>query len=75
MRLSRLTKILTVASAAVLLAACGGNSGNSGGSSESPGGPVTLNWFMWSGSDVEKNAWLAHRRHGHGEVSRHQDQV
>ena len=61
MRLSRLTKILTVASAAVLLAACGGNSGNSGGSSGSSGssgGPVTLSWFMWSGSDVEKNAWL-----------------
>jgi multiple sugar transport system substrate-binding protein len=58
MRLSRLTKILTVASAAVLLAACGGNSGNSGSSAESPGGPVTLNWFMWSASDVERNAWL-----------------
>ena len=58
MRLSRLTKILTVAFAAVLLAACGGNSGNSGGSSGSSGGPVTLTWFMWSGSDVEKNAWL-----------------
>jgi multiple sugar transport system substrate-binding protein len=58
MRLSRLTKILTVALAAVLLAACGGNSGSSGGSSSSPGGPVTLTWFMWSGSDVEKNAWL-----------------
>ncbi|HET9562910.1 MAG TPA: hypothetical protein VFP01_12430, partial [Propionibacteriaceae bacterium] len=58
MRLSRLTKILTVASAAVLLAACGGNAGDSGSSSDSPGGPVTLNWFMWSGSDVERNAWL-----------------
>ena len=58
MRLSWLTKTLTVASAVVLLAACGGNSGNSGGSSGSSGGPVTLNWFMWSGSDVEKNAWL-----------------
>jgi multiple sugar transport system substrate-binding protein len=58
MRLSRLTKILTVALAAVLLAACGGNSGSSGGSSGSSGGPVTLTWFMWSGSDVEKNAWL-----------------
>ena len=58
MRLSRLTKILTVALATVLLAACGGNSGNSGGSSGSSGGPVTLTWFMWSGSDVEKNAWL-----------------
>ncbi|HMI32789.1 MAG TPA: extracellular solute-binding protein, partial [Propionibacteriaceae bacterium] len=58
MRLSRLTKILTVALAAVLLAACGGNSGNSGGSAESPGGPVTLNWFMWSASDVERDAWL-----------------
>jgi hypothetical protein len=58
MRLSRLTKILTVALSAVLLAACGGNSGGSGGSAESPGGPVTLTWFMWSGSDVERNAWL-----------------
>ena len=58
MRLSRLTKILTVALAAVLLGACGGNSGGSGGSQSSPGGPVTLTWFMWSGSDVERNAWL-----------------
>src|SRR6478736_444414 len=58
MRLSRFTKILTVALAAAMLTACGGNSGNSGGSSGSSGGPVTLTWFMWSGSDVEKNAWL-----------------
>jgi len=58
MRLSRLTKILTVALATVMLAACGGNSGNSGSSGGSSGGPVTLTWFMWSGSDVEKNAWL-----------------
>ena len=58
MRLSRLTRILTVALATVMLAACGGNSGNSGSSGGSSGGPVTLTWFMWSGSDVEKDAWL-----------------
>jgi multiple sugar transport system substrate-binding protein len=61
MRISRLTKIVTVAAAAVLLAACGGGNGSgsgSGGSSGSGDQPVTLTWFMWSGSDVEKNAWV-----------------
>src|SRR5919107_3084208 len=43
--------------AAVLLAGCGGGGGGSG-SSDSSGGPVELTWFMWSGSDVEKNAWV-----------------
>jgi len=57
MRISRLTRFLAAASAAILLAACGGNSGGSSSGSSS-GGPVTLTWFMWSGSDVEKNAWL-----------------
>jgi multiple sugar transport system substrate-binding protein len=56
MRFSRLTKVLTAALATVMLAACGGNSSPPAGSSS--GGPVTLTWFMWSGSDVEKNAWL-----------------
>jgi multiple sugar transport system substrate-binding protein len=60
MRISRLTKVLTLAVASVLLAACGGGSGGSGsgGASSSGNKPVTLTWFMWSGSDVEKNAWL-----------------
>ena len=56
--LSRLTKILTVALAAVLLAACGGNSGNSGGS-------VQLAWRPRDAQLVHvvrfgrgKNAWL-----------------
>lgn len=57
MRISRLTKFLAAAAAVVLLAACSGNSGSSSSGSSS-GGPVTLTWFMWSGSDVEKNAWL-----------------
>ena len=57
MRISRLTKFLASAAAVVLLAACSGNSGSSSSGSSS-GGPVTLTWFMWSGSDVEKNAWL-----------------
>ena len=57
MRISRLTKIFAAAAALVLLAACGSNSGSSSSGSSS-GGPVTLTWFMWSGSDVEKNAWL-----------------
>ena len=56
MRFSRLTKIATAALATVMLAACGGNSSPPSGSGS--GGPVTLTWFMWSGSDVEKNAWL-----------------
>jgi multiple sugar transport system substrate-binding protein len=55
MRISRLTSIVAVAMATVLAAGC---SGDSSGSSESSDGSVTLNWFMWSGSDVEKNAWL-----------------
>ena len=57
MRISRLTKFFAVAASVVLLAACSSNSGSSSSSSSS-GGPVTLTWFMWSGSDVEKNAWL-----------------
>jgi multiple sugar transport system substrate-binding protein len=56
MRFSRLTKILTAGLATVMLAACGGNSSPPSGSGS--GGPVTLTWFMWSASDVEKNAWL-----------------
>jgi multiple sugar transport system substrate-binding protein len=59
-RVSRLTKIVSAAAAAVLLAACGSGSGGGGGSSSTGSGdqPVELTWFMWSGSDVEKNAWL-----------------
>ena len=57
MRNLRLNKFLAAAAAVVLLVACGGNNGNSSSGSSS-GGPVTLTWFMWSGSDVEKNAWL-----------------
>src|SRR3954468_17602844 len=56
MRISRLATLLTAAMASVLLVACGSNSGSS--SSSKSGDTVTLNWFMWSGSDVEKNAWL-----------------
>src|SRR3954468_5124983 len=56
MRISRLATLLTAAMASVLLVACGSNSGSSSSGSSSKG--VTLNWFMWSGSDVEKNAWL-----------------
>jgi multiple sugar transport system substrate-binding protein len=55
MRISRLTSIVSIALATVLVAGCGG--GDSGSSSSS-GKSVILNWFMWSGSDVEKNAWL-----------------
>ena len=39
MRLSRLTKILTVASAAVLLAACGGNSATPAARPNHPAAP------------------------------------
>jgi multiple sugar transport system substrate-binding protein len=56
-RISRVTKIATAAMAAVMLAGCGGGGGGSS-SSNSSGGPVELTWFMWSGSDVEKNAWV-----------------
>lgn len=55
MRRSRFIRVLAAALAVGLLAACGGGSGDSGSSS---GGTKTLTWFMWSGSDVEKNAWL-----------------
>ncbi|WP_344801027.1 ABC transporter substrate-binding protein [Microlunatus ginsengisoli] len=59
MRISRLTKVLAAAAATIVLAACSNTSGSNPGSSGSgSGGPVTLTWFMWSGSDVEKNAWL-----------------
>lgn len=56
MKISRLAKVVTATASAFLLAACGGTSG----SSPSSGGtaPTTITWFMWSGSDVEKNAWL-----------------
>jgi ABC-type glycerol-3-phosphate transport system substrate-binding protein len=54
-----MTKALAVASAATLLAACGGSGGSGSNESTTSGDePVTLTWFMWSGSDVEKNAWL-----------------
>ena len=60
MRNSLIMKIATVATAAVMLAGCGGGGGGSSSSGSSSGGdkPVTLTWFMWSGSDVEKNAWV-----------------
>jgi len=86
---SRLTKVLTVATAAAALTACGSSSTSGGASpSASTGGgaasvapgdsasapaagatsgaasgaassdkPVTLTWFMWSGSNDEVNAW------------------
>jgi multiple sugar transport system substrate-binding protein len=54
MRRSRFISALAAVLAIGLLAACGGGSG--GGSSS--GGTKTLTWFMWTGSDVEKNAWL-----------------
>ena len=59
MKISRLARIAAAALAAVVLTACSGSGGTSG-SGASGGGdqPVTLTWFMWSGSDVEKNAWL-----------------
>jgi len=53
MRRSRFLTFLAAALAIGLLAGCG-----SGGGSGSSGGTKTLTWFMWSGSDVEKNAWL-----------------
>jgi multiple sugar transport system substrate-binding protein len=56
MRRSRFISVLAAALTVGLLAACGGGSGDSG--SSSGGGTKTLTWFMWSGSDVEKNAWL-----------------
>ena len=60
MRKSRLLKIAAAAAAAVLMAGCGGGGGSQGSGSGSGSGdkPVELTWFMWSGSDVEKNAWL-----------------
>ena len=63
MRISRFAKIAAAAAAAVMLTACSGTTGGAtgGNAPESSGGgdqPVTLQWFMWSGSDVEKNAWL-----------------
>ena len=62
MRFPRLGKAVAAAAAVVLLAACnssgGSNNGSNGGSGGASGGPVTITWFMWSGSDVEKNAWL-----------------
>ena len=59
MRLSRLTKVMAAAAATIVLAACSNTSGSTPSSSGSgSNGPVTLTWFMWSGSDVEKNAWL-----------------
>jgi ABC-type glycerol-3-phosphate transport system substrate-binding protein len=53
MRRSRLITVLAAALSVGLLAGCGG-----GGDSGSSGSAKTLTWFMWSGSDVEKNAWL-----------------
>jgi multiple sugar transport system substrate-binding protein len=53
MRRSRFLSVLAAALSIGLLAGCGG-----GGDSGSSGGTKTLTWFMWSGSDVEKNAWL-----------------
>lgn len=54
--MSRLAKVVTATASAFLLAACGGGGG--GSSSSGGGGQTTITWFMWSGSDVEKNAWL-----------------
>ncbi|HYP44349.1 MAG TPA: sugar ABC transporter substrate-binding protein [Propionibacteriaceae bacterium] len=56
-------KVATAATAAVVLAGCGGGgaaSGGGGGGQSAGSGDklVELTWFMWSGSDVEKNAWL-----------------
>ncbi len=56
MRRSRFISFLAAVLSVGLLAACGG--GSSGSGSGSSGGTKTLTWFMWSGSDVEKNAWL-----------------
>jgi ABC-type glycerol-3-phosphate transport system substrate-binding protein len=39
----------------VLLVGCGG--GGSGSGQSSSNGPVTLTWFMWSGSPQEVDAW------------------
>jgi multiple sugar transport system substrate-binding protein len=57
MRNTPLIKIATVALAAVVLAACG-SGGSGSGSSASGKKDVTLTWFMWSNSDVEKNVWV-----------------
>ena len=58
MRISRRSKIATAAMAAVLLAGCSSGGGEPAASSGSGDQPVELTWFMWSGSDVEKNAWI-----------------
>ncbi|MEV6493365.1 sugar ABC transporter substrate-binding protein, partial [Actinoplanes sp. NPDC051633] len=55
MRISRLTSLVAIALATTLAAGCSGGDSESSGSD---GKNVTLTWFMWSGSDVEKNAWL-----------------
>ena len=57
MRISRLTSVVSIAMATILAAGCSSSGSGSFGSSGS-GGNVTLTWFMWSGSDVEKNGWL-----------------
>ncbi|SDT09751.1 carbohydrate ABC transporter substrate-binding protein, CUT1 family [Friedmanniella luteola] len=58
MRKSRFLKIATAATAAVMLAGCSGGGEPSSSGSGSGDQPVELTWFMWSGSDVEKDAWI-----------------
>jgi multiple sugar transport system substrate-binding protein len=57
-RKSRFLKIATAATAAVMLAGCGGGGEPTSSGSGSGDQPVELTWFMWSGSDVEKDAWI-----------------
>jgi len=57
-RKTGITKIATAAMAALLLAGCSSGGGEPTSSNGSGDQPVELTWFMWSGSDVEKNAWL-----------------
>jgi multiple sugar transport system substrate-binding protein len=63
---SRLTKVLAAATAVAALAACSSGASSSGGASAGSGGggstgsstkPVSLSWFMWSGSNEEVTAW------------------
>ncbi|HET9517226.1 MAG TPA: hypothetical protein VFO77_05835, partial [Actinoplanes sp.] len=55
MRTSRSVSIVAAVMAAVLGAGCGADEPGASGSGDKN---VTLTWFMWSSSDVDRNAWL-----------------